>query len=149
MSEEHQTWSDQAKQTQHFIPHEATISTTKLKDLVISRAKVDANWVSQSRSEPHQYSLDVEAISSHFLPGGKFVVLVHRFGDLSLKEIQDSDSEKWNLVDVTRYQRQDDRRDYPSFWSKLLTETSYGCPAFVYMSRNHDKCVCFVGEARY
>jgi len=117
----------------------------ELKDLVISRAKVDACWI---RGRPgylmlHEFDLDVAFVSSHYLPGGKFVVLLYETGSIDLKKIQDTDVSRWNLVDVARYEQQN-VADSPAHWSGLLTETSYGCPALAYMNGSCDKYVSCV-----
>ena len=151
MSEEHQTWWDQAKQLQNFIPCKATMSKTKLKGLVISHAKVDANWVRGHLNgflKPHRFSFDTGYIS-HFLSGGKFMVLLHKCRDLSLKKIQSSGSGEWSLVDVARYEQQHGGGEGSLSWSKLLMEMSHKDPALAYMSRNYNKCVCFVGGVSY
>ena len=42
--------------------------------------------------------MDAPLISSHYLPGGKFVVLLYESGSIELREIQISDAGGWNLV---------------------------------------------------
>lgn len=125
------------------------MSKTELKDLVISRAKLDAIWVTGRGSwhlEPHESSLGAGSVSSYFLPGGKFVVLLYKSGALSLKEIQDPDSGEWGLVDVARYEQQSEN---PLFWSELLTETNYERPALACVNGTLDKYVRFKGGARF
>lgn len=123
------------------------MSKTELKDLVISRAKVDTKWVRGSHEglEPHEFNLDAGFLSSCLLPGGKFVVVLYKSGALSLKEIQELDAGEWNLVDVARCERE----NYGLFWSKLLTETSHGCPTLACMNEAHDKYVHFMGKAHF
>ena len=138
---EYQIWSRQAKRLQIPIEHGVIPSRTELKDSVISRAKVDVCWV-KGRSDylkPHSFRPGMAFLSSHYLPGGKFVVLLYATGSIDLKKIQDSDASGWTLVDLARYEQQN--YNYPAHWSGLLTGTSYGYPALAYMNETCDKYV--------
>jgi len=84
--------------------------------------------------------MDAHLISSHYIPGGEFVVLLYESGTIELREVQISDAGEWDLVSVARYGQQD-VHDYPVSASGLLTETSYGCPILAYMNETGNKYV--------
>jgi hypothetical protein len=141
-TDEHQIWLCQARRLQIPIENGATPSKTELKDWAVSRSKVDVCWV---KGRPgylklHSFRLRMSFISSHYLPGGNFVVLLYVTGCIELKKIQDSDTGGWNLVDLAQYE-QLSHINYPAHWSGLLTETSYGCPVLAYMNETCDKYV--------
>ena len=73
-------------------------------------------------------------VDAHLVPGGEFVVLLYSHGDISLNKIERSEAMAGDLdvTEVARYQELNEM-DYPGFWSKLLTETSYGCPVLIWV----------------
>jgi len=132
----------QAKRLRIPISNDPTPSKAELKDLVISRAKVDTYWI-KGRSgylRIHEFIPDSHLFSSHYISGGKFVVLLYESGSIELREIQTSDAGEWNLVRVARYEQQDDH-EYPVPVSGLLTKTTHGCSIFAYINEARDKYV--------
>ena len=82
--------------------------------------------------------MDADLLSSYYLPGGNFVVLLYESGSIELREVQILDAGEWNLVDVARYEQRH-ASEYTAPMSELLTETSYGCPALAYMNETRNK----------
>ena len=130
----------QAERLQIPISSGPTPSQAELKDLVISRAKVDALWI-KGRSgylKIHEFTPDGGfLLSSHYLHGGKFVVLLYS-GSIELREVQISDAGEWNIVDVAKYEQQD-TQNHPALASGVLTETSDGCSILAYANKSRDK----------
>ena len=134
MADEHQVWLQQAIRRQVPIPPGATPSKARLKDLVISRTRAQLCWTKHGRPGAlafHSFQTDTEFVDAHLIPGGEFVALLYRNGDVGLDRIERSeDTGGLNLREVARYE-EPDRGNYPYYWSRLLTETSHGCPVIV------------------
>jgi len=141
-TEEHQTWLCQAKRLQIPIPNGPNPSKAELKDLVISRARVDTCWIKRRSGylRPRELTANAPLISSHYLPGGNFVVLLYESGSIDLREVQGEDAGGWNLVRVARYEQRD-VHDRPAPLSELLTKTSYGSPVLAYTNEAGNKYV--------
>lgn len=78
----------------------------------------------------HLFETDTEFVDAHLIPGGEFAVLLYMTGDIGLNKIERSAvTGELKLREVFRYKA--NRDDYPGLWSRLLTETSYGCPVLV------------------
>lgn len=78
-ADEHHVWLCQAKRLQIPIECGVTLSKVELKDRVISRAGVDVRWV---KGRPwylkrRLFHSEKRLTSAHYLPGGKFVVLLY------------------------------------------------------------------------
>jgi len=134
VADEYQVWLDQARSHQIPIPPGTTPSKAELKDLVISRTRVDVCW---TKSRPGDLSLHLLTrdffIDAHFIPGGEFVVLPCDNGEISLIKIERSVvTGKLQAREVARYKKTN-MGIFPGYWSRLLTETSYGCPVLVWM----------------
>jgi hypothetical protein len=79
----------------------------------------------------HSFKTDALFVDAHFIPGGEFVVLLYETGDIALNRVERSGvTGNLTLREVARYE-EPDNDDYPGSWSKLLMETSYGCPILV------------------
>ena len=90
-----------------------------------------------TKSRPGDLSLNLletdRFIDAHFIPGGEFVVLLYRNGDVGLSKIERSAvSGGLKAQEVARC-KETNRDHFPGSYSRLLTETSYGCPVLVWM----------------
>ena len=132
-ADEHQVWLHQAKCLEIPIPPGTTPSKADLKDWVISRTRVDVCWTKRRPGDLvlHSFETDAEFVDAHFIPGGEFVVLLYRNGDISLNRIERSEvTGELDLREIARYD-EPHVQDYPHHWSGLLMETSHGCPVIV------------------
>ena len=78
------------------------------------------------------FETNADFMDAHLVPGGEFVVFLFANGDLVLDRIEGSgDTGDLFLEEVARYEEPDEAI-YPGSWSRLLTETSYGCPVLVW-----------------
>jgi hypothetical protein len=81
----------------------------------------------------HTLETSTDFVDAHFIPGGEFVVLLYRSGDVGLNKFERSEvTGEWGLREVTKYE-EPNAGDHPESWSRLLTETSYGCPILVWV----------------
>jgi len=137
--DEYQVWLDQARSLQIPIPPGKAPSKAELKDLVISRARVDVCW---TKSRPgdlslHRFEMDSDFVGAHFISGGEFVVLLYGTGDVGLSKIERSAvTGELKVWEVARY-RETGVENFPDRWSRLLTETSYGCAVLVSVGATH------------
>ena len=134
ITDEYQVWLDQARRLQIPIPHGTAPLKTELKSWVISRTRVDVCWIKRRPGDLtlHLFETDTDFVDAHFIPGGEFVVLLYRTGDIGLNKIEKSVvTGELKVREVARYEETNEI-DYPSFWSRLLTETSFGCPVLVW-----------------
>ena len=80
----------------------------------------------------HAFEIDDDFVDAHLVPGGEFVVLLYTNGDVGLNRIGRSEvTGDLDMREVARY-KEPGEIDGPSSWSRLLTETSYGCPVLVW-----------------
>jgi len=138
--DEHQVWLRQATRLQIPIPPGTTPSKAELKDWVISRARVDFCWIKRrpGNLELHSFETDDEFVDAYILPGGEFVVFLYENGDVGLNKIERTEGTgEWVLREVARHEEPDEGQ-HPSFCSRLLTETSYGCPVLVWAGASVD-----------
>ena len=134
VADEHQVWLRQATHLQIPIPPGATPSKAELKDLVLSRARVDVCWIKcrPGNLELRSFKTDSEFVGAYIIPGGEFIVLLYGPGDVSLNKLERSEvTGEWDLREVTRYEEPDEFDYGSSLCGRLLTETSYGCPVLV------------------
>ena len=135
MADEYQVWLDQARFLQISIPSGTTPPKAELKDWVISRTRVDVCW---TKSRPgdlllHLFETDSDFVDAHFIPGGEFVVFLYGTGDVGLSKIERSAvTGELKAREVAKY-KETYADNFPGSWSRLLTETSYGCPVLVWM----------------
>ena len=82
MTNEHQVWLDQARHLQIPIAPGATPTKAELKDLVVSRTRVDFCWTKSRPGELtlHSFETQKEFVDAHLLPGGEFVVFLYPTG---------------------------------------------------------------------
>ena len=81
----------------------------------------------------HLFDKGIDFVDAHLIPGGEFIVLLYTNGDVSLNRIGRSEATgDLDLREVARYEETNEA-DYPRYWSRLLTETSYGCPMLVWV----------------
>jgi len=135
MTDEHQVWLHQARRLQVPIPPGTTPSKAELKYLVISRTRVDVCWIKRRPGDLvlHSFETNTYFVDAHLIPGGEFVVLLYRNGDIGLNKIERSEvTGELKPREVVRYEETNED-DCPHFWSRLLTETSYGCPVLVWV----------------
>jgi len=133
MTDEHQVWLHQARHLQIPTPPGATPSKAELKDWVISRTRVDVLWIKRPPADLTLCSFETDTyfVDAHLIPGGEFVVLLYINGDIGLNRVERSVvTGELTVREVTRYEEPNED-DHPDYWSSLLTETSYGCPALV------------------
>ena len=133
VADEHQVWLCQAIRLHIPIPVGTAPSKAELKDWVISRARVDFCWIKSRPGmlELHSFGTGSEFVGAHFIPGGKFVVLLYATGDVSLNKIGRSEvTGEWDFREVTRYKELEEGHS-GRFCGRLLMETSYGSPVFV------------------
>jgi hypothetical protein len=133
VADEHQVWLHQARRLQIPIPPGTTPSKAELKDWVISRTRVDVCWVKSRPADltTHSFETEDEFVDAHLIPGGEHVVLYYEIGDISLSRLEKSTvTGKLDLREVTRFEATGEAYR-PWSWSRLLTETSYGCPVLV------------------
>ena len=133
MADEHQVWLHQAKRLEIPIPPGPAPSKAELKGWVISRTRVDVCWIKRRPGDLvlHEFETDTEFLDSHLIPGGEFVVFLYRNGDIGLNRIERSViTAGLDLREVARY-HEPDVYNHLYHWSKLLTETSHGCPVMV------------------
>ena len=134
-TDEYQVWLDQARYLEILIPPGATPSKAELKDRVISRARVNVCWTKPRPGELslHLFETHAKFVDAHFIPGGEFVVILYRNGDIGLNKIEKSAvTGDLKVREVARY-KDTTADDYPGSWSRLLTETSYGCPVLIWV----------------
>lgn len=139
-TDEYQVWLDQARLLETSIPLGATPSKEELKDQVISRTRVDVCWTKSRPGElsPHLIEADTGIVGAQFIPGGEFVVILYRNGSISLRKIERSAvAGNLKVQEVARYENAAARDNPGGSWSKLLTETSYGCPVLIWVGRLH------------
>ena len=135
LTDEYQVWLGQARCLQIPIPLGTIPSKAELKDWVISRTRVDACW---TKSRPgdlslHLFETDNYFVDAHFIPGGEFVVLLYNGGDVGLSKIERSAvTGELKVREVARY-KETGMDVSPDRWSRLLTETSYGCPVLIWL----------------
>ena len=138
VADEHQVWFHQARHLQIPIQSGTTPSKSKLKRWVISRTRADVCWIKPRPGKlvVHPFQASTKFVDAHLVPGGEFVVILYETGDVGLNRIGRSKI-TGGLVprEVARYKERN-RGHRPSFWSRLLTETSYGCPVLVWVSSN-------------
>ena len=133
MTDEHQVWLDQARRLQIPIPPGTAPRKPKLKSWVISRTRADVCWIKPHPGNLVLYSFRIQDFADAYLiPGGEFVVILYRNGDIGLDWIRRSGvTGGLELQEVARYEEPDTNCE-PCYWSRLLTETSYGCPVFIW-----------------
>ena len=134
MADEHQVWLQQARHLEIPIPPGPTPSMAKLRDWVISRTRVDVCWIKRRPGDLvlHSFETETEFVDAHLIPGGEFVAILYRNGDVGLDRIERSEiMGGLNLREVARY-NEPNVQDYPHCWSRLLTGTSHGCPVLVW-----------------
>ena len=133
MTDEHQVWLDQARRLQVPIAPGATPTKAELKDLVVSRTRVDFCWTKSRPGELtlHSFETEKEFVDAHLLPGGEFVVVFHPPEIITLNRVEESVvAGELDLREVAKYEGMDWEAP-PCNLSKLLTGTSYGCPVLV------------------
>jgi hypothetical protein len=133
VADEHQVWLCQVRHLQIPIPPGTAPSKAELKDWVISRTKVDVCWVKTRPADltTHSFETEDEFVDAHLIPGGEFVVLYYATGDISLSRLEESTvTGKLDLREVTRFEATGEDH-HLWYWSRLLTETSYGCPVLI------------------
>ena len=133
VTDEHQVWLHQARHLQIPVPPAATPSKAELKDWVISHTRVDVLWIKRPPADLIlcSFETNIDFVDAHLIPGGEFVVLLYDNGDVGLNRIERSVvTDELTVREVTRY-KEKNKDDYASYWSRLLTETSYRCPVLV------------------
>ena len=133
MADAHQVWLHQVRRLQIPIPSGTTPSKAELKDWAISRTRVDVCWTKRHPGNLVVHSFETEGnfVDAHLIPGGDFVVLLFANGDIVLNRIEGpEEAGDLELREVARY-KESNEADFPASWSRLLTETSYGCPVIV------------------
>ena len=149
-SEEHQAWFNQATRLQIPIPADIVLSTTELKDWVISwvRVRSDKLWVKPRDDRSlrlHWFNMrdedqeSAEFVMANLVPGGKFVVVLYTDGQIDLKEIKIKSEDEWNLRNVAHHEQDGPQGFYAMFWSQLLTETSFGRPLVACIDEAEDR----------
>ena len=94
---------------------------------------MDVCWTKRRPGNLAAYSFEADTnfVDAHLIPGGEFVVVLYEFGNIGLSRIEKPEvTGELVLREVARYEGTD-RDDFPWNWSRLLTETSYGCPVLV------------------
>jgi hypothetical protein len=137
-TDEYQVWLDQARCLEIPIPPGATPSKAELKDWVISRTRVDICWTKSRPGELslHQVETGAEFEDAHLIPGGEFLVILYSSGDIGLNKIEKSAvTGDLEVHEIVRHENTT-ADDFPSC-SRLLTETSYGCPVLVWVGTLH------------
>ena len=134
MADEHQVWLHQLRHLQIPIPPGMTPSKAELKDWVVSRTRVDFCWTKRRPGDLvlHSFETGTDFVDAHLIPGGEFIVILYANGDVGLNRIGRSEvTGDLDLREVARCEGANGV-DYPGFWSRLLTKTSYGCPVLVW-----------------
>ena len=101
--------------------------------MAISRTRVNVCWIKRHPADlaVHSFETDDNFVDAHLIPGGEFVVLLYAYGDIVLNRIEGSGAPgDLVLEEVARY-KETNEADRAGSWSRLLTETSYGCPVLV------------------
>ena len=81
----------------------------------------------------HSFEMHLEFVDAHLVPGGEFVILLYRNASVVLNRIERSEATgELSLREVSRYE---EPGNYPDYWSRLLTETSCGCPVLIWAGR--------------
>ena len=150
----HEVWLHQAMLLQIPIPPGPSPSKVELNDWVVSRVKTDIRWIESLSGEVdwssasdlegegssedgrrsgddlvmHRFDFDEDPLlSAHYLPGGKFLVLLHVSGFISLERIEESvESGEWELCNVARYHRRITEGRPARFSNEILNEVSHG-----------------------
>ena len=139
-ADEHQVWLHQARRLEIPVPPGMTPPKAELKDWVISRTRVDVCWIKRRPGDLVLYSFetDTEFVDSYLIPGGEFVAFLYKDGDVGLNRIEKSGATgELNLREVARC-KEPNAQNYPYHWSRLITETPYGCPMILVSAGDAD-----------
>ena len=130
--DEHQVWLDQARRLRIPIPPGTAPRKAKLKGWVISRTRAEVCWTKPRPGNLALHSFEHAGfVGAHLIPDGEFVVILYRNGTISLNRIvRFKVMDVLDLQEVARH-KEPDLYDQLYYWSRLLTETSYGCPVLV------------------